>query len=95
MFISSPLSDVETVGSQGHGGRRSGAAVSGGGGGILGAPGMRGMRGAAAAAARGGGRHARLETPLERSMRRSQRLLFWAVSAAAALLAILVIHMRR
>lgn len=36
------------------------------------------------------GRHVRLETPLERSARRSQRMLFWAVSAAAALLAILV-----
>lgn len=90
-YSSSPLGDVETMGSQGQsergsGGGGGGAVVSGGGGGMLGVPGMRGAVGGGD----GGGRHARLETPLERSLRRSQRMLFWSVSAAGVLLAILV-----
>eukprot|EP00903_Cladosiphon_okamuranus_P013391 g12479.t1 len=76
----SPLGDVETVGSQGHSGSGPGTVVSAGGG-MLGVPGI--LSG-------GGGRHARLETPLERSMRRNQRMLFWAVSTSGALLAILL-----
>ncbi|CAM9790607.1 unnamed protein product, partial [Ectocarpus sp. 8 AP-2014] len=70
----SPLEDVETLGS------RSSAAVAHSG--VVG--GMLGGRG------RGGGRHARLETESERLARRSQRMLFWALSAVAGLLAILV-----
>ncbi|CAN0212970.1 unnamed protein product [Pylaiella littoralis] len=77
----SPLDDVETLGS-------SGAAVSDGGGG--GGGGRRRGGAGMLGAGRGGGKHSRLETPLERSARRSQRMLFGALSAVAALLAILV-----
>ncbi|CAB1097696.1 unnamed protein product [Ectocarpus sp. CCAP 1310/34] len=70
----SPLEDLETLGS------RSSAAIAHSG--VVG--GMLGGRGG------GGGRHARLETESERLARRSQRMLFWALSAVAGLLAILV-----